>query len=82
MAIMSIIQLHLKIHQELLFLQALAEQKNITLNFQVENIPEEGIEVIVDIAGHGIEFFDQVTINSEEDWTQFSEDIQFALDLV
>ena len=79
---MAILQLHVKIHQELLFLHALAEEKNIALNFQVELLPEEGIEVIVDIAGHGIEFFDQVTINSEDDWTEFSEEIQFALDSV
>ena len=76
---MAILQLHVKIHQELSFLKAFAEQKNLALNFQLEHIPEEGMEVIVDLAGHGIEFFDQVTINSEEDWTEFSEDIQFAL---
>ena len=77
---MAVLQLHVQIRQELLFLQALAEEKNIALNFQVELIPDEGIEVIIDIAGQGIEIFDQVTINSELEWNEYSADIQFALD--
>ena len=77
---MAALQLHVHIQQELLFLQALAAEKNLALNFQVELIPEEGIEVIIDIAGQGIEIFDQVTITSDGEWNEFSQDIQFAMD--
>ena len=77
---MAVGYLRLKIHQDLLFLQALAVEKNVALNFQVEEIPNEGIEVIVDIAGDGTEYFDQETITSAADWTDFYDDLQFAVD--
>ena len=77
---MAVGYLHLKIQQDLLFLQALAVEKNVALNFQVEEIPDEGIEVTVDIAGEGTEFFDQETITSAAEWTDFYDDLQFAVD--
>ena len=61
---MAIDNLCLKIQQDLLFLQFLAEEKETVLNFQVEPIPNEGKEVIVNVAGNATEYFDQETRNN------------------
>lgn len=78
---MAVDNLFFKIQQDLSFFQALAEEKNLSLNFQVEQIPGEGIEVIVDLAGEGTEYFDQTTITCEKDWTDFSDEVQLAMDV-